>query len=55
MVTFIDATENWHPVRIAIGCRLHADLEPMLQTGKIDPAGCCPFPALMNTAATATM
>ena len=55
VVAFLDATETWHPVRIAIASRLHTDLKTMLRSGKIDPTGCGPFPILMDTATTATM
>lgn len=53
LVAFLNATKNWHPFRMAIGKRLHADLKIMLKTGQIDPnAGCCPLPDLMATATT---
>ena len=50
IVAFLDVIESWHPIRIAIACRLHADLRLLLKTGSIDPVGWCPLSVLMGTA-----
>ena len=52
IVCFLDATEDWRPLRIAMACRTPpARLRALIATGKIDPTGCCPLPELIAAAA----
>ena len=38
LVTFLDAVAGWSAIRIAAGCRLHAEIRTALKLGRIDPA-----------------
>ena len=51
---WLTAVAGWHPLRIAAGCRLHADVRLALKHGRIEPDGSELLPVQTRAVALAT-